>query len=49
MKALFELLKSKSAWLGPTFASVGIGGFIVYRGMFTKVSGKIINNIVPFK
>lgn len=40
MRRVFELLKSKawSSWLGPTFATVGVGGIIINHGIFTKAA-----------
>ena len=44
MRSFLELLKFKSwpGWLGPTFATIGVGGIIINQGIFTRVSGKMI-------
>lgn len=44
MKRILNLLKYESwpNWLGPTLATVGIGGFFIGRNVLTRASGKIM-------
>ena len=51
MKRILNLLKYESwpSWLGPTIATVGIGGFFIGRNVLTQSSGKlVIRNLYPF-
>ena len=50
MKRILNLLKYESwpSWLGPTIATVGIGGFFIGRNVLTQSSGKlVIRNLDP--
>ena len=50
MKRILNLLKYESwpSWLGPTIATVGIGGFFIGRNVLTQSSGKlVIRNLYP--
>ena len=51
MKRILNLLKYESwpSWIGPTIATVGIGGYFIGRNVLTQSSGKlVIRNLYPF-